>query len=395
MSTRMISPADLTRVALAGLRARRTRTGLSAIGIAIGIASIVAVLSLSQASKADLIAQLDALGTNLLEVTPGSTPTGAPVPLSPAAVPMVRRVAPVESATGLAQLDQVVRRNPLIPTSRGAGITAQAADLDLLPTLQATLHAGRPLNRATERLPAVVLGSVAAERLGISEPDPRIRIWIGSQPFAVVGVLDPLPLTPTIDRSALVGAPAARTLFNTPPAPSEIFVRTNPDRVIEVSDVLAATVDPLNPTAALISRPSDAITARIAAKSAFTSLFLGLGLVALLVGGVGIANVMIISVLERRSEVGLRRAMGATRNVIALQFLAESLILSGLGGALGAALGTLATTAYSIARGWPVLISAPIVAAGIAGALVVGTLAGIYPAARAARLSPATALRSV
>ena len=144
-----------------------------------------------------------------------------------------------------------------------------------------------------------------------------------------------------------------------------------------------------------MSRPSDALEARAAAKTAFTSLFLGLGAVALLVGGVGIANVMVISVLERRSEVGLRRALGATRRHVGAQFACESLLLAAAGGVAGVALGALVTAGYAATRGWTPVVPPAALAGGVAAALAIGAVAGVYPALRAARLSPTDALRGV
>jgi putative ABC transport system permease protein len=155
---------------------------------------------------------------------------------------------------------------------------------------------------------------------------------------------------------------------------------------------MPTTVNPEHPEEVEVSRPSDALAARDAADRALTGLLLGLGAVALLVGGVGVANTMVISVLERRNEIGLRRALGATRGQVRLQFLAESLLLSALGGVAGVLVGSLVTAVYAATRDWPTSIPPLAIVGGIGATLVVGTAAGAYPAARAARLTPTAAL---
>jgi putative ABC transport system permease protein len=385
-------PVDVFRVGAVGLRTRRLRAGLSALGIAIGIAAMVAVLGLSDSSKSDLIAQLDRLGTNLLRVAPGQTVLGEEAELPEQARPMISRIRPVESVSALEQVDVTVRRTNYIAEEETGGISVMAADVKLLGTLGATVRRGAFLNEATVRYPAVVLGSDAAKRLGIDKLG--VSVWLGDQWFTVVGILNPVELEPDLDSAAFIGLPIAEELFDADGSASTIYVRANPDDLNDVRRVLGATANPEHPEEVDVSRPSDALEARAAARTAFTSLFLGLGAVALLVGGVGIANVMVISVLERRSEIGLRRALGATKGHIRLQFLTESLILAGLGGAAGVVLGMLITVAYASNRGWDAVVPWYVPIGGIAAALAIGAVAGLYPAMRAARLAPTEALRS-
>ncbi len=390
-----LHPRDLLRVGSVGLRTRRLRAALSATGIAIGIAAMVAVLGLSASSRADLLARLDRLGTNLLSVAPGQTLTGDDATLPPQVVGMIGRIGPVEAVSATADIDATVRRSDRIPSAETGGISVKAADVHLLDTLGATVARGRFLNQANASYPAVVLGSVAAERLGLDRADGSVQVWLGDRWFTVVGILDPVPLAPEIDRSALIGSPVAGALFDHDGSPGKVYVRTDPDTVDEVRAVLGATANPDNPEEVQVSRPSDALAARAEASNAFTALLLGLGAVALLVGGVGIANVMVISVLERRSEVGLRRALGATRGHVRVQFLTESLLLSAMGGVAGVALGAVVTAVYASTRSWTVVVPAAGLVGGVTAALAIGAVAGLYPAMRAARLSPTEALRTV
>lgn len=209
----------------------------------------------------------------------------------------------------------------------------------------------------------------------------------------MIGILQPLGLAPNLDRAALIGEEIAEQEFGTTPSPGTIYLRTHPEVIDDVRTVVPPTANPAEPDTVEVSRPSDALEAKAAASTAFTSLFLGLGAVALLVGGVGIANVMVIAVLERRSEIGLRRALGATRRHVSVQFLTEALLLSGTGGFIGAVLGVAVTAGYSVLRGWEIRVPVIGVAGAIVSSLVIGALAGLYPARRAAGLSPTEALR--
>ena len=395
VTAKKLRPVDLARVASVGLRTRRLRAALSALGIAIGVAAIVAVLGLSSSSRAGLLAQIDRLGTNLLTVTAGQTFFGGTAALPLAAPAMIGRIAPVTQVADTGSTSASVYRSPLIPPVNTNALTVQAASLDLLPVVGAEVVRGAYLNAATAKEPVAVLGAAAAERLGIERIYRGERIWLGGQWFYVAGILSSAVLAPEIDASVLVGFPAAKTYLDFDGHPTTIYVRSQTSQVAAVQSVLAATANPESPNEVDVSQPSAALVARAEAQSALNGLFLGLGAVALLVGAVGVANIMVISVLERRSEIGLRRALGATRGQIRTQFLCEAVFLSLLGGVAGVVFGILATAGYALTRDWAIVVPAVAWAGGLGAALAIGAIAGLVPAVRAARLSPTDALRSV
>jgi putative ABC transport system permease protein len=391
-----IRPTDLLPVGTVGLRSRRLRAALSVLGVAIGIAAVVSVLGITRSSQADLVARIDRLGTNLLTVVNGRTLGGEEAELPTTAVATIGRTDGVLGVAPTSELAAVkVFRSDRVPAYRTAGLDARAADPALLSTLDGELAAGVFLTEATARYPTVVLGHDAAQQLGVAQLDEPTRIWLGGHWFTVIGILRPFELAPEIDRSALIGFPVAAELFGYDGHPSRVYVRADTVRTAGVADLLARATNPQDPQEVTVSRPSDALSARLTVADAATSLFLGLGAVALLVGGVGIANVMIISVLERRGEIGLRRALGAARRHVAAQFVIESVLLAALGGAAGVALGAAATLATATYRGWQPQIPAVAIWAGLGAAVLIGAVAGLYPARRAARLSPTDALRTV
>jgi len=387
-----LRPVDVARVALVGLKTRTMRAVLSAVGITIGIASMVAVLGLSESSRSDLISTLDRLGTNLLVVEAGGGIGFGSGTLAEEAEAMVGRIGPVEAVAAVGAVDASVFRTDVVPETRTGGVSVRTASPGLLDTLGAELAEGRYVT--ADDLPVVVVGSVAAERLGVVDQEGSAMVWLGDQWFGVVGVLEPVELAPDLDRSVIMSEATAEELFGYEYIPDTLYVRAAPEYIDAVIDVLPATADPENPDQVQVARPTDALEARSAAEGAFTALFLGLGLVALIVGGVGVANVMVISVLERRGEIGLRRALGATRRHVAVQFVGEALVLATAGGFAGVALGAAVTAVYSATRGWATLIPGIAIWGGIGASLLIGVIAGLYPARRAARLAPTEALRS-
>jgi putative ABC transport system permease protein len=393
VNLRPMALGDRLRLGLRGLTVRKGRTALSALGVAIGITALVGVLGLSESSRADLQAQLDALGTNLLTVAPGQGLLGDEATLPDESVAMVTRIPTVTSVAAVRKVDATVRRNDRVPESQTSGVGVVAADLDLLETVGAHVSEGRWLDGTTARYPTVVLGSTAARRLAIG-PLHGVAVMVDGRPYAIVGILDPVVLAPELDAAAIISTRVAGTLFDGDLPPSSVYVRVDPGQVVATRAVLGRTANPAAPDEVQVSRPSDALAAEDAANRSFTLLAIGLGLVSLLVGGVGIATVMVVSVLERRREIGVRRALGATRGAIGGQFLVESVLLSLLGGLAGAVLGVAVTWAFAASQGWALIVPWRPVVAGLASALVIGSLVGLYPAVRAARVPPTEALRT-
>jgi putative ABC transport system permease protein len=395
---------DRLRVASVGLRARPARAALSALGIAIGTAAIVGVLGLSSSSQSGLLAEIDRLGTNLLTVEAGQSLSGGEVKLPGEARARITHLDNVQQVTDAALLRDVkVYRNSLIPVANSGGLEVRAARLNLLSVLSTEVSRGNWLNEATAHGPVAVLGSIAADRLGIKRIDAHQRIWLGHRWFEIAGILEPSPLAPEIDSSALIGYPAAQHYLGyisgvgdeqAAGPPSSIYVRTTTGQEAAVQDLLGRTANPEAPNEVNVSQPSDVITARAAAAGAFDSLILGLGVVALIVGAIGVANIMIVSVLERRSEIGLRRALGATKGQIRAQFLGESILLAVIGGVVGVLAGAAATAVYASSKSWAVVIPVEAWVGGIASAIVIGALAGLLPAVRASRMPPTVALRT-
>ncbi len=399
-----LRPGDLAGLAVVGLRTRKLRAGLSALGVAIGVAAIVAVLGLAASSSAALQSEISQLGTNLLTVTNGQTFSGSVAELPTGAPGMITRLPGVTGVQDIGAISGVdIYKSPYIPAVNTNAISMNAATLNLPAVSGASLAQGRYLNAATARLPVAVLGHTAAQLLGIDRIRPGMRIVVGSAPsggqwFYVTGILNKDTYAPEIDSSVLVGFPAAERYLGFDGHPTKIYVRTTTDNqavTTRVDNLLGYQANPENPSYVSVSQPSSALTAQADAKGALDTLFLGLGAIALLVGAIGVANIMVISVLERRSEIGLRRALGATRGQIRVQFLAEAILLSLAGGAVGVIAGAAATASYARSHHELLVIPPEAWAGGLAAAVVIGAAAGLLPAIRAARLSPTQALWSI
>jgi putative ABC transport system permease protein len=392
-----LRPQDLGGLASVGLRTRKLRASLSALGIAIGVAAIVAVLGLARSSQAGLLTEIGELGTNLLTATNGQSFSGT-AELPTASPGMVAELPGVIGVQYMGSLTSVnAYRSPLVPAIDTNALSVDASSIGLPGVVGTSVAQGTYLNAATEHQPVAVLGYQAAQRLGIDRIWPGEKIWVGGMWFYVVGILNSATLTPEVDSAVLIGFPAAEQYLGFDGHPSELYVRTQNSQSVtnRIDNLLGYQVNPEDPSGVNVSQPSSALTAQAEAAGAFDTLFLGLGAVALLVGAVGVANIMIISVLERRQEIGLRRALGATRGQIRIQFLSEAILLSLIGGVAGVVMGVISTVVYARSKGWAIVIPPEAWAGGMVAALAIGAIAGLLPAIRASRLSPTEALWSL
>ena len=393
MKRKKLKIRDLFFVALYGVKARKGRATLTSIGIGIGIAAIVAVSGISASGRADLLSTLESLGTNLIKASPQAGFFGTQEDLPKGVLGMVERIGPVQEVTSTTQTNLLVRRSNFISEFEGGGISTIVTNEELLDVIGGKLVDGRFVQRGLSDIPVTVLGSVTAERLGINNLSKPTKILIENEWFGVIGILEELKIHPDLDRSVFIGYGVAEKLFGVKEEPTTIYVRANPTYIEDVVEVIAPSMNPENPDQVQVSRPSDALEAQEAADAAFTNLLLGLGSVALLVGGVAIANVMVMSVLERRMEIGVRRSIGATRKEIRYQFLLESIVLSGIGGLVGVVLGTGVTLGYT--NYTDIVFSIPVsqVLGAILLALLIGAISGVYPAIKASKIQPAEAVR--
>ncbi len=387
---------ELLGTALQAFHTRRLRAALSALGIAIGIGAMVAVVGVSASSEANLLAEINALGTNLLTVSPGQSFLGQQQALPDTAVPMIGHMQHVLSDAAVYQVANTnVYRTPAVPSAQTGGIGVDAAGENLPQVMGTLMLSGHFLGAVSDRYPEAVLGYLAAQVLQITQSSGHVLVYLGNTWFTVMGIMRSATLDTSLDSDVFISLPVAERMFHVQPNPSTIYVRADQNDVVGVHDLLGATADPQDPAGVQVSRPSDALEARAAAKGQFTTLLVGLGAVALLVGAIGIANIMVISVLERRGEIGLRRALGATRRHITTQFLTESALLAVLGGIAGLILGAGATWIYSQTKHEPFVVPPYALIAAPAAGFVIGAIAGLYPAIKAAHLSPTEALRAI
>jgi len=388
---------DVVLQALRGLTSRKLRTALTALGISIGIASLISIQGITEANQADARAEIDALGSDFLLITAGTGITEEAELLPYAADMLDTHIDSLEHVAALYPVDARARRNELIPEVQTGGVTVSAisaSGLDLLEPVNGSVAFGRFHDATSVEVPGVVLGSLAAERLGIQHLVGHPTINISGHQFAVIGVLDEFEtLNTDLNRTVIVGLPVAETLFETPDTPSAIYAQVPPEELDDARDLIPAQANPAAPAEVAVSRPTEALEIREVIDETFARILQALALIVLAVGGIGIANIMVISVIERRGEIGLRRSLGATRKHIASQFIIESTMLSLLGGVLGVGLGVGIVFGYARYKDFEAIIPWYWLSVGVGAAFALGALAGLYPALRASRLDPAEAVR--
>lgn len=386
---------DVVRTAWLGVSGRPQRTALASLGVALGIASLTALTGAAASNQAQLLADLDRMGANLAVVTPATGPDDTLVPLPDAAPAMVERVDGVVDVGVFETAPEEIHvyRTDLVPEAETNGVQVAVARPDVLRAIEATLADGRWFDDATRRLPVTVLGRTAAHRLGITAAGDRV--WIGGQWYGVIGILDAAGLASDIDTAAILGDRWVRDTFDgaTIGDISAIYVRAASGRITTVTDLLASAASPGSPFVS-VNTLTGLADARTAADDSLRTLGIALAGIALLVGAIGIANTMVVTVLERRGEIGLRRALGARPRHIATQFLTEAAALALIGGIAGLALGVGAAAVLAVVSGQPLVIPVQTAVASPGIAVLVGAVAGLYPALRAARLSPTLALRA-
>lgn len=401
---RRFTTRDLLDEALAGVTARPARLALLTLGTVLGIGAVVTTLGIGQTAAGQIAQRFDAVAATHVVVESGEGRRGdesvrfGQLPWD--AAERVERLNGVVAAGTYARVDVGDATVRGIPVNDPGGTVAHSvpvigASPHLFEAVYGDLRTGRGFDSGHDDRgdPVVVLGRYAAERLGVNRVDSQPSIFIGERAFTVIGILERVSYRTDLLDAAVIPIGTARAVYGLP-GPDSVEVRTEVGATQLIAGQVPIAIDPNNPDRLRVTAPPPPGQLRRDVAADVNALFLVLGGIALLIGGLGIANVTLLSVLERIPEIGLRRALGATRVHIAGQFLVESVFVGFLGGLIGTSLGVIVTVVVSAVRDWtPILDLQLAVGAPLAGALI-GLLAGGYPAWRAATIEPITALRA-
>ncbi len=395
---------ELLTETLAGVMARPGRTVLTVLGTVLGVAALVATLGISKTAGNQIVQSFDALEATGVVVQPVVADVNgkqvAKVNL-PWDVESRLQLNGVRSAGALAEVKvaggAVVRRSQVRDPSGAneASLRTVAVSPGLLDAVRGKVLQGRwfDIGNVERGDRVVVLGAEAARRLGITRLDQRPAIFIGDEVFTVIGIIGDLAREKDLENSVLLPSGIAAERFGAG-APTKVVIDTELGAAQLIASQAPIALAPNDPAGVRVGAPPSLSRARSGVETEVNSLFLILGLVTLVVGAIGIANVTLVTVLERVGEIGLRRALGAARRHIAYQFLMESAAMGLLGGIVGASLGIGVITAVSMSRQWTPVLDASIPLGAPVLGTVIGLLAGIYPALRAASMEPVEALRS-
>jgi putative ABC transport system permease protein len=394
---------DLVGLAFSRLATGKLRTALTMLGIIIGVASVVALVSVAQGATKGISDRLQALGTNLVTVTPGFSRTGATRGASGSATTLT-----LDDASALAQLDGVQAIAPELTTNKLviAGTQNETARVigttpGYLSVFAYSMWVGSDLNQASvdHNMRVAVIGATTADNLGLTDSSLGSTLYIGGLPFQLIGIMQPKGGATTADDQVLIPLSTAHELFVGSNSVSTIGLSAvNQDQISTVSAEITATLEQRHGITNGVDDFSIATQAQLlgtvsGVSDTLTLLLAGIASISLLVGGIGIMNIMLVSVRERTREIGIRKAIGARGRDILSQFLVEALALSLAGGVLGIGLGVLVSYGIGLDAGWGFVFNPATVVVALLFSLMVGIVFGVWPASQAARLDPVVALR--